>query len=195
MGRAHFQTAQCLAADHADRSRQTGTALEPATGRRAPGRVSTGASQSRDSGGGTHTGGLSAGGRQEGKTISVAHAAPGGADPRHVRIEPGSLKSCLSSPAGSVWTKPFRTCRRSAGRSSLLRGLRRGEPPPDAPFGLFRGWPAHPNSIFVDGNPSPFPQMDVWPRCRVGRAEGSRAARKIDQWHHNPSGSNPRRSG
>jgi len=44
---------------------------------------------------------------------------------------------------------------------------------PDAPSRLFRDRPFHPNSIFVDDALLPFPQMDVWPNLRFGRAERS----------------------
>src|SRR5882672_11324913 len=72
--RAHFQTAQPLAANCVDRSRQTGAALEPATGRAACPRVGTRASQPRHSRRGPQAGRLSVGGGQKRSTVSTASA-------------------------------------------------------------------------------------------------------------------------
>src|ERR1700686_2760086 len=71
----HLQTAQPLAADHADRGRQAGPAMESATGGTPCPRVGAWTSQPRHPGGGPQTRHLSAGRRQERPGLSAAFAA------------------------------------------------------------------------------------------------------------------------
>ncbi len=59
--------------------------------------------------------------------------------------------------------------RRSTGRFSPMRGLGQGVSTPHAPYRLYRGRPANPNSYFVDRTHPRLPQMDAWPGCRLGR--------------------------
>ncbi len=84
--RTDLQTAQSLAANHTDRGRQTGPALESAAGRAAGPRVGARTSQPRHSGRGAQTRRLSAGRRQEWSALPSARP-PGRAD----------TKSCLRS--------------------------------------------------------------------------------------------------
>ena len=70
----------------------------------------------------------------------------------------------LDSLLRSKTLNPLSFCRRSAGRSWLVRtapGIR-----PNVPIRLFPGRPDDFNSIFVDGT-FLFSQMDVWSRCCV----------------------------
>src|SRR5450755_658169 len=76
--RADLETAQPLAAKHADRGGQTGAALEPATGGAACARVGARTSQPGHAGGGAQTGSLSAGGRQKRAELSAAGAVARG---------------------------------------------------------------------------------------------------------------------
>ena len=92
--RTDLETAQRMAADHADRSRQTGAALESATGRRARTRTGARTSQSRHTSGGAQTGGLFAGGRQEWQALRGAHNAARDGYARHTRIEEGGIELC-----------------------------------------------------------------------------------------------------
>jgi hypothetical protein len=68
----HFQTAQRLAANRADRSRQTGAALESAAGSPAYPRTGTRTRQSCHIGTGPQTGGLFTGGGQKRSAVSTA---------------------------------------------------------------------------------------------------------------------------
>src|SRR5208282_512265 len=70
--RPHLETAQPLAAKHADRGRQAGPALESATGGIACPRTGARTSQPRHAGGGAQTRHLSAGGRQKRPELSAA---------------------------------------------------------------------------------------------------------------------------
>src|SRR5882672_3315109 len=72
--RSHLETAQPLAAKHADRSRQAGTAMESATGRAACPRTGTRTSQPCHAGGGPQTRHLSAGRGQKRAELSTAGA-------------------------------------------------------------------------------------------------------------------------
>src|SRR5580704_10533247 len=72
--RAHLQTAQPLAANHADRGRQAGPAMEFATGGAACPRTGAWKSQPCDAGGGAQTRRLSAGGRQKPSALPSACA-------------------------------------------------------------------------------------------------------------------------
>ena len=85
----------------------------------------------------------------------------------------------------------LRTRQRSAGRFSPTWGLGRGVLTPDASIRLFRDRPVHPNSIFVDGAPTPFPQMDVWPGCRFGPTKRSTAVRRQNNYC-NPASGDPK---
>jgi hypothetical protein len=69
--------------------------------------------------------------------------------------------------------KNFRTTGDRPAVPRQLRGLGRGVSTPDAPYRLYRGRPANPNSYFVDRTHARFPQMDVWPGCRFGRTQRS----------------------
>src|SRR6185369_8606997 len=84
--RTDLQTAQSLAANHTDRGRQTGPALESAASRAPCPRVGARTSQSRHSGRGAQTRRLSAGRRQEWSALPSARPL-GSAD----------TKSCLRS--------------------------------------------------------------------------------------------------
>ena len=70
-----FQAAQCLAADGTDRSRQTGAALESATGSTACSAAGARPRQSCHPASSAKAGGLPAGGGQERSTLSGAHSA------------------------------------------------------------------------------------------------------------------------
>src|SRR6266446_302333 len=72
--RTHLQTAQSLAANHADRGRQAGPAMESSAGGAACPRVGTRASQPRHAGGGAQTRLLSAGRRQKPSALPDARA-------------------------------------------------------------------------------------------------------------------------
>src|ERR1022692_1763657 len=72
--RPHLETAQPLAANHADRGRQAGPALESATGGAACPRVGARTSQPRHAGSGAQTRRLSAGCRQKRPGLPTARA-------------------------------------------------------------------------------------------------------------------------
>ena len=72
--RSNFQAAQCLAADSTDRSRQTGAALESATGSAACSATRARPRQSCDLTSGAQAGGLPAGSGQERPALSAAHS-------------------------------------------------------------------------------------------------------------------------
>src|SRR5712671_4679134 len=134
--RTHLQTAQPLAANHADRSRQAGPAMESATGRAACPRTGTWTPQPRHARGGPQTRGLSAGRRQKWAALPGARSC-GGANTKsclrrknfEASGDPPAVPRHLGDWAEEFLLPMLLTVCIEAGRSTLTHTSRTGPAP------------------------------------------------------------------
>src|SRR6266446_7994734 len=107
--RAHLETAQPLAANHADRGGQAGTSMESSAGSALCPRNRTWASQPRHPGGRAQTRRLSAGGRQKRPDLSTARAvrnADANSSLSSETFEPAGDRPAVPRQRGD-WAKEF----------------------------------------------------------------------------------------